>query len=73
VVGDRTRHFALNTMTERHNTKDKRWQFHFFPLLQLGGSEHDKWWSVLYGLAGYDRRGGHRRARAFWIPFALSD
>ncbi len=73
IVGDRTRHFALNTMVERQRGGERRWQFHFFPLVQSGGSVRDKWWSVLYGLAGYDRRGGHRRARVFWIPFQLRD
>jgi hypothetical protein len=71
VVGERTRHFVLNTMTERSSGKDARWQFHFFPLWSQGGSDSSKWWSVLYGLAGYDRRGGHRRAQALWVPFDL--
>lgn len=70
-VGERTRHFALNTMYE-HSTGDAgRWQFHFFPLFARGGSENSRWWSVLYGLAGYDRRGTHRRIQAFWLPFEL--
>jgi hypothetical protein len=70
-VGDRTRHFALNTMTERRADKDHSWQFHFFPLFSVGGSDKGKWWSVLYGLAGYDRRGDYRRVQAFWLPFDL--
>ena len=43
----------------------------FFPVLALGGSDHSKWWKLFYGLAGYDRREGHRRAHAFWVPFNL--
>lgn len=70
-VGERTRHFVLNTMTEKSAGKDGRWSFHFFPFYAQGGSDQDKWWSVLYGLAGYDRRGGHRRGQAFWVPFSL--
>lgn len=72
-VSDRTRHFVLNTMTEHRSDKDKSWQFHLFPLFSVGGSERSKWWNVLYGLAGYDRRGGHRRVTAFWLPFNLKD
>jgi hypothetical protein len=70
-VRDRTRHFVLNTMTEKKADADKSWQFHFFPLFSVGGSKRSKWWNVLYGLAGYDRRGGHRRMHAFWIPINL--
>jgi hypothetical protein len=70
-VQERTRHFSLNTMYETSSGKEGRWQFHFFPLFARGGSARDRWWSVLYGLAGYDRRGPHRRVQAFWIPFDL--
>lgn len=73
VVGERTRHFVLNTMVERHASKDKRWAFHFFPLVSMGGSERDQWWRFLLGLAGYDRRGPHRRIHALWLPFNLKD
>jgi len=72
-VGERTRHFAVNTMYETSTGKTGRWQFHFFPLFARGGSHSDRWWSVLYGLAGYDRRGKHRRIQAFWLPFDLDD
>jgi hypothetical protein len=71
VVGERTRHFVLNTMAESSTAKDGRWQFHFFPFFARGGSRDSRWWSVLYGLAGYDQRGAHRRAQAFWLPFDL--
>ncbi len=72
-VQGRTRHFAVNTMFETNSGKRGRWQFHFFPLFARGGSADDRWWNVLYGLAGYDRRGRHRRVQAFWIPFELGD
>lgn len=72
-VGERTRHFALNTMYEHSSDKEGRWQFHFFPLFARGGSKNDRWWNVLYGLAGYDRRGTHRRVQVLWLPFELKD
>lgn len=50
-----------------------RWEYHFFPFFSRGGHNDDRWWNVFYGLAGYDRRGEHRRARVFWIPFNLKN
>jgi hypothetical protein len=71
ILGDRTRHYVLNTMYEPAHGVDRGWQFHFFPLLARGGSKTGKWWSFLYGLAGYERRGAYRRMQLFWIPFEL--
>jgi hypothetical protein len=70
-IGDRSRHYVLNTMTEPAHGKDGSWQFHFFPLLARGGSHTSKWWSFLYGLAGYERRGDYRRMHLFWLPIDL--
>jgi hypothetical protein len=69
-------HLVLNTYFERRDQPNhKSWQFHFFPLLALGrgerGKEDDRFWSLFYGLAGYERRGKYRRATAFWIPFNM--
>jgi len=71
-VGDRQRDFVLNTMYEKRTDKDRSWQFHLFPLLARGGSHQSKWWSLFYGLAGYERRGESRRMTLFWIPFNLA-
>lgn len=71
IRGDRTRHYVLNTMYEPAHGIDRSWQFHFFPLLARGGSKTGKWWSFLYGLAGYERRGEYRRMQLFWIPIPL--
>ncbi len=71
IVGDRTRHYVLNTMYEPAHGLDRSWQFHFFPFVARGGSKTDKWWSFLYGLAGYEKRGDFRRMHIFWIPFEL--
>ncbi|MDB4975650.1 MAG: hypothetical protein JWN48_3991 [Myxococcaceae bacterium] len=73
VVGDRTRHFAVNTMYEKRKDTDRSWQFHFFPFMARGGSKNSKWWSLFYGLAGYDKRGVHRRMHILWLPFELAD
>jgi hypothetical protein len=71
-LGDRERHFVLNTMYEKRSDKNRTWQLHVFPLFARGGSHQSKWWNVLYGLAGYERRGVNRRLTLFWLPFNLS-
>jgi hypothetical protein len=70
--GDTARSVSLNTYFERKKDgAGERFQFHFFPLFAFGRGERDRWWNVLYGLAGYDRRGSHRRIQAFYIPINL--
>lgn len=74
--GDRVGHGVLNTYFERNSDPaNKSWKLHFFPLLNMSrgerGNERDKAWNLFYGLAGYERRGAHRRIKAFWIPFNL--
>ena len=49
------------------------WEFHFFPAFSYGETPDGHWWNVLFGLAGYTRRGPLVKARAFWIPITLSD
>jgi hypothetical protein len=71
IIGERTRHFVLNTMSEKSTGEDGAWQFHFFPFFARGGAKDARWWSVFYGLAGYDQRGTHKRGQAFWVPFDL--
>ena len=48
------------------------WEFHFFPAFSFGHSPTGHWWNVLYGLAGYTRRGNLVKVRALWIPITLS-
>ena len=48
-------------------------KIHVFPFFAWGSNGPDnEWWSVLYGLAGYERHGTAARATALWIPFDLS-
>jgi hypothetical protein len=71
ILHDRERHYVLNTMYEPAHGDDRTWQFHFFPFVARGGNKTGKWWSFLYGLAGYERRGAYRRMHMFWIPIDL--
>jgi hypothetical protein len=76
--GGRLGHGVLNTYFERSNAPGHSgWQFHFFPLLSFGASQHGQqdgvWWRLLYGLAGYERRGPHRRVHALYLPIPLKD
>jgi hypothetical protein len=72
VRGDLDKTLVLNSYFEKkREPQGTRWQYHFFPFFSRGGINDDRWWNVFYGLAGYDRRGDHRRAKAFWIPFNL--
>ena len=48
------------------------WEFHFFPAFSYGETPDGHWWKVLYGLAGYTRRGELSKFYAAWIPFVLS-
>jgi hypothetical protein len=73
TVGDRTRHFVLNTMYEKRTDSERQWQFHFAPFFARGGGKTRKWWNVLYGLAGYEKWGAHRRVTVLWVPFNLAD
>jgi hypothetical protein len=58
---------------ERRVGNSLDWEFHFFPAFSYGETPDGHWWNVLYGLAGYTRRGPLAKARAFWIPITLSD
>jgi hypothetical protein len=48
------------------------WEIHFFPAFSYGETPNGHWWNVLYGLAGYTRRGDHVKMRTLWIPITLS-
>jgi len=58
---------------ERRVGSSLDWEFHFFPAFSYGETPDGHWWNILYGLAGYTRRGPLVKARAFWIPITLSD
>jgi hypothetical protein len=48
------------------------WQVHVFPFFSYGETPDGHWWNVLYGLAGYTRRGDLTKLRTLWIPITLS-
>jgi hypothetical protein len=49
------------------------WEVHIFPAFSYGETPDGHWWNVLFGLAGYTRRGSMTQARALWIPMTLTD
>jgi hypothetical protein len=49
------------------------WQVHVFPFFSYGETPDGHWWNVLYGLAGYERRGSMTKLRTFWVPIPLSE
>ena len=62
--------------TYYHERKLKQgldWEFHFFPAFSYGETPDGHWWKVLYGLAGYTRKGTMTKMYAGWIPFTLSE
>jgi hypothetical protein len=48
------------------------WEFHVFPAFSYGETPDGHWWNVLFGLAGYTRRGDLVKMRTLWIPITLS-
>lgn len=65
---------ALNTYyRERKTAAGTDWEFHFFPAFSYGETPDGHWWNVLYGLAGYTRRGTMTKVRTLWIPITLSE
>jgi hypothetical protein len=48
------------------------WEVHLFPFFSYGETPDGHWWNVLYGLAGYTRRGELSKLRTLWIPVTLS-
>ncbi len=49
------------------------WEVHIFPAFSYGETPNGHWWNVLYGLAGYTRRGSAVTIRTLWVPTKLSD
>jgi hypothetical protein len=69
---DVERQVVLNTYYEKKKEPEGvRWRFHFFPFFSRGGMGEDRWWKVMGGLAGSDRRGVHRQIQVLWLPFQL--
>jgi hypothetical protein len=48
------------------------WEIHVFPAFSYGETPDGHWWNVLYGLAGYTRRGKKAEVRTFWVPINVS-
>ncbi len=62
-----------NTYYHERKRKDGLdWELHFFPAFSYGETPDGHWWNVLYGLAGYTRRGDLVKMRTLWIPITLS-
>lgn len=59
--------------SEQRVQNGKDWQFHIFPVFSYGETPNGHWWNVLYGLAGYTRRGTTTKVRTFWVPITLSE
>ncbi len=63
---------AGNTLyMERRVRGGTDWSFHVLPLFSYGREPEGYFWNVLFGLAGYTRRGTDAYVRAFWIPFQV--
>jgi hypothetical protein len=61
---------AGNTLyLERRVRGGTDWSFHILPLFSYGREPEGYFWNVLFGLAGYTRRGPDAYVRALWIPF----
>lgn len=58
---------------ERRYSSGLDWEVHIFPALSYGETPDGHWWNVLYGLAGYTRRGSMTKMRTLWIPITLSE
>jgi hypothetical protein len=57
---------------ERRVTAGLDWELHLFPLFSYGETPNGHWWNVLYGLAGYTRRGATVKVRTLWIPISVA-
>ena len=62
---------ANTVYLERHVRGGQDWEFHFAPLFSYGRSPRGHFWNVLFGLAGYSRKGDDAYVRALWIPFQV--
>ncbi len=51
----------------------KEWEIHTFPAFSYGSTPDGHFINVLYGLAGYSRRGSDTTVRLLWIPIHTGD
>lgn len=58
---------------ERKLRQGLDWEIHIFPAFSYGETPDGHWWKLLYGLAGYTRKGAMTKMYAAWIPFVLSE
>jgi hypothetical protein len=58
---------------ERKLHSGSDWEVHVFPAFSYGETPDGHWWNVLFGLAGYTRRGEMTKLRTLWIPITLSE
>lgn len=47
------------------------WQFHFLPLFSYGHSPTGHFWSILFGLTGYERNANGAYVKALWFPIRV--
>ena len=57
---------------EAKTSAGRDWEVHIFPAFSYGETPDGHWWNVLYGLAGYSRRGSLVKVRTLWIPITVS-
>ncbi|QQR89142.1 MAG: hypothetical protein IPJ88_13100 [Myxococcales bacterium] len=59
---------GLTYYNEGRKHGKRYYQFHLIPFFAYGSPRPgDHWWTVLYGLAGYERQGRYARAQALWL------
>jgi hypothetical protein len=59
--------------TEQRFKNGLDWELHVFPFFSYGETPDGHFWNVLYGLAGYKRKGTATTAKALWVPIQLSE
>ena len=57
---------------EQRGGNGLHWQLHLFPLFSYQSRPDGHGWNLLYGLAGFTRKGDEVRVRALWVPIPLS-
>jgi len=57
---------------EQRGVNGLHWQLHLFPLFSYQSRPDGHGWNLLYGLAGFTRKGDEVRVRALWVPIPLS-
>ena len=59
--------------TEKRVKQGWDWRIHILPFFSYGETPDGHSWDVLYGLAGYKRRGSRSQMSVFWAPIQLSE